>query len=136
MKINYKKIEKLKSFKDVKLRGDETFDELLEIEKQVKWVNSKDNPNYWFQKAQKEIYSGDPNLPVNFDQQDLDNLDSEGQAALKSYIEQIADAHKIRHAQLMENPLAKRRTMPEFTQEVRDEYREITKEKENLTTSE
>ena len=90
---------------------------LLDIDRQA-----KDNPNYWFQKAQKEIYSGDPNLPVNFDQQDLDNLDSEGQAALKSYIEQRADAHKIRHAQLMENPLAQRRTMPEFTQEVRDEY--------------
>ena len=54
MKINYKKIEKLKSFKDVKLRGDETFDELLEIEKQVKWVNSKDNPNYWFRKEEEK----------------------------------------------------------------------------------
>ena len=33
MKINYKKVEQLDSFKGVKLRGDETFDELLEIEK-------------------------------------------------------------------------------------------------------
>ena len=33
MKINYKKVEKLKSFNGVKLRGNETFDELLAIEK-------------------------------------------------------------------------------------------------------
>ena len=33
MKIDHKKVEKLKSFNGVKLRGNETFDELLEIEK-------------------------------------------------------------------------------------------------------
>ena len=33
MKINYKKIEKLKSFYGVTLKGNETFDELLKIEK-------------------------------------------------------------------------------------------------------
>jgi bacillopeptidase F (M6 metalloprotease family) len=33
MKINHKKVKQLNSFKGVKLRGDETFDELLEIEK-------------------------------------------------------------------------------------------------------
>ncbi len=33
MKIDYKKVEKLKSFYGVKLRGNETFDELLAIEK-------------------------------------------------------------------------------------------------------
>ena len=33
MKINHKKVEQLKSFCDVELRGNETFDELLEIEK-------------------------------------------------------------------------------------------------------
>lgn len=33
MKINHKKVEQLKSFNGVKLRGNETFDELLEIEK-------------------------------------------------------------------------------------------------------
>jgi len=33
MKINHKKVEKLKSFNGVKLRGNETFDELLAIEK-------------------------------------------------------------------------------------------------------
>ena len=33
MKINHKKVEQLKSFYGVKLRGDETFDELLAIEK-------------------------------------------------------------------------------------------------------
>ena len=40
MKINYKKVEKLKSFNGVKLRGNETFDELLEIEKKEKKRNS------------------------------------------------------------------------------------------------
>jgi hypothetical protein len=33
MKLNYKEIKKLKSFKGVELRGNETFDELLAIEK-------------------------------------------------------------------------------------------------------
>jgi len=33
MKLNHKEIKKLKSFKGVKLRGNETFDELLAIEK-------------------------------------------------------------------------------------------------------
>ena len=33
MKVNYKQVEALKSFYGVKLRGDETFTELLEIEK-------------------------------------------------------------------------------------------------------
>ena len=33
MKINHKKVEQLKSFKGVELKGNETFDELLEIEK-------------------------------------------------------------------------------------------------------
>jgi hypothetical protein len=33
MKIDNKKVERLKSFNGVKLRGNETFDELLEIEK-------------------------------------------------------------------------------------------------------
>ena len=33
MKINHKKVERLKSFNGVKLRGNETFDELLAIEK-------------------------------------------------------------------------------------------------------
>ena len=33
MKINHKKVEQLKSFNGVKLRGNETFNELLAIEK-------------------------------------------------------------------------------------------------------
>jgi hypothetical protein len=33
MKVNYKQVETLKSFYGVKLRGNETFTELLEIEK-------------------------------------------------------------------------------------------------------
>ena len=35
MKIDHKKVEKLKSFDGVELRGDETFDELLAIEKRI-----------------------------------------------------------------------------------------------------
>ena len=34
MKIDHKKVEQLKSFKGVELKGNETFDELLEIEKE------------------------------------------------------------------------------------------------------
>ena len=36
MKINHKQVSRLNSFNGVKLRGDETFDELLEIEKKAK----------------------------------------------------------------------------------------------------
>ena len=34
MKINHKKVEQLKSFEGVELKGSETFDELLEIERE------------------------------------------------------------------------------------------------------
>jgi len=34
MKINHKKVKQLKSFEGVELKGNETFDELLEIEKE------------------------------------------------------------------------------------------------------
>jgi DNA repair protein RadC len=34
MKINHKKVEQLKSFEGVELKGNETFNELLEIEKE------------------------------------------------------------------------------------------------------
>ena len=34
MKINHKKVEQLKSFEGVELKGSETFDELLEIAKE------------------------------------------------------------------------------------------------------
>ena len=34
MKLNHKKVEQLKSFEGVELKGNETFDELLEIEKE------------------------------------------------------------------------------------------------------
>ena len=34
MKIDHKKVEQLKSFEGVELKGSETFDELLEIEKE------------------------------------------------------------------------------------------------------
>ena len=34
MKINHKKVEQLKSFEGVELKGSETFDELLKIEKE------------------------------------------------------------------------------------------------------
>ena len=40
MKINYKEVKKLKSFCGVELKGNETFDELLEIEKKEKKKNS------------------------------------------------------------------------------------------------
>ena len=34
MKINHKKVKQLKSFEGVELKGNETFDELLKIEKE------------------------------------------------------------------------------------------------------
>ena len=36
MKINHKQVSKLNSFNGVKLRGNETFDELLKIEEEIK----------------------------------------------------------------------------------------------------
>ena len=45
MKINHKQVSKLNSFNGVKLRGNETFDELLEIEKDRKERIALDNAN-------------------------------------------------------------------------------------------
>ena len=50
MKINHKIVAE---HLGVKLRGDETFDELLKIEQQVKWRDSKDNPNAEFRKEEE-----------------------------------------------------------------------------------
>ena len=48
--MNYPKIAE---HLGVKLRGNETFDELLKIEQQVKWRDSKDNPNAEFRKEEE-----------------------------------------------------------------------------------
>jgi len=40
MKINHKEVKKLKSFCGVELKGNETFDELIEIEKKEEKKNS------------------------------------------------------------------------------------------------
>ena len=45
MNINYNKVSKLNSFYGVKLRGNETFDELLEIERENKERIERDNAN-------------------------------------------------------------------------------------------
>ena len=45
MNINHKQVSKLNSFNGVKLRGNETFDELLEIEKNRKEQIALDNAN-------------------------------------------------------------------------------------------
>ena len=44
-KINYKKVEVLKSFFGVKLKGNETFDELLKIESDNRERIAQDNLN-------------------------------------------------------------------------------------------
>jgi hypothetical protein len=49
-RINYKAVS---NHLGVKLRGNETFDELLKIEQQVKWRDSKDNPNASFREDEK-----------------------------------------------------------------------------------
>ena len=49
-KINYNAVA---DHLGVKLRGNETFDELLKIEQQVKWRDSKDNPNAEFRKEEE-----------------------------------------------------------------------------------
>ena len=61
MKIDHKKVEKLKSFNGVKLRGNETFDELLEIEKKnmlkgIILCKAKKGNNYLY-KNQSQINS-------------------------------------------------------------------------------
>jgi hypothetical protein len=45
MNIDYNKVLKLNSFYGVKLRGNETFDELLEIERDNKERIERDNAN-------------------------------------------------------------------------------------------
>ena len=53
-KINYKQVSKLNSFNGVKLRGNETFDELLEIEKDRKERIALDNAH--IQRVDAQIY--------------------------------------------------------------------------------
>ena len=45
MKINHEEVKKLKSFYGVKLKGNETFDELLKIEKDSQERIKKENAN-------------------------------------------------------------------------------------------
>ena len=45
MNINYKEVKKLKSFYDVKLKGNETFDQLLKIEQDFNKRIKQDNKN-------------------------------------------------------------------------------------------
>ena len=57
MKINHKQVETLNSFNGVKLRGNETFTELLEIEKKEKDRKERlalDNAN--IQRVDAQIY--------------------------------------------------------------------------------
>jgi hypothetical protein len=54
MKINHKQVETLNSFNGVKLRGDETFDELLEIERDRRERLALDNAN--IQRVDAQIY--------------------------------------------------------------------------------
>ena len=56
MKINHKQVETLKSFNGVKLRGNETFTELLEIEKDRKERVALDNANIQRVDAQVKRY--------------------------------------------------------------------------------
>jgi hypothetical protein len=56
MKIDHKKINTLKSFFGVKLRGNETFDELLKIEKDNQERIKRDNENIKRIDAQTKIY--------------------------------------------------------------------------------
>ena len=54
MNINHKQVSKLNSFNGVKLRGNETFTELLEIEKDRKERIALDNAN--IQRVDAQIY--------------------------------------------------------------------------------
>ena len=54
MNINHKQVETLISFNGVKLRGNETFTELLEIEKDRKERVALDNAN--IQRVDAQIY--------------------------------------------------------------------------------
>ena len=56
MQIDHKKVNRLKSFFGVKLRGNETFDELLKIEKDNQERIKRDNENIKRVDAQTKIY--------------------------------------------------------------------------------
>ena len=57
MNINYNKVSKLNSFYGVKLRGNETFDELLKIERDNKERIERDKANIQRVDAQTKIKS-------------------------------------------------------------------------------
>ena len=57
MNINYNKVSKLNSFYGVKLRGNETFDELLKIERDNKERIERDKANIQRVDAQTKINS-------------------------------------------------------------------------------
>ena len=57
MNINYNKVSKLNSFYGVKLRGNETFDELLKIERDNKERIERDQANIQRVDAQTKINS-------------------------------------------------------------------------------
>jgi hypothetical protein len=56
MQIDHKKVNTLKSFFGVKLKGNETFDELLKIEKDNQERIKRDNENIKRVDAQTKIY--------------------------------------------------------------------------------
>ena len=56
MQIDHKKVNTLRSFFGVKLRGNETFDELLQIEKDNQERIKRDNENIKRVDAQTKIY--------------------------------------------------------------------------------
>ena len=56
MQIDHKKVNTLKSFFGVKLRGNETFDELLKIEKDNQERIKRDNENIKRVDTQTKIY--------------------------------------------------------------------------------
>ena len=56
MQIDHKKVNTLKSFFGVKLKGNETFDEFLKIEKDNQERIKRDNENIKRVDAQTKIY--------------------------------------------------------------------------------
>ena len=92
-----------------------------------KWKN---NPNFFYQEAQKDIAG--PELGLDLKGLTKDDLDLTGKEALEKLTLSMAKDKERYHLQQMDNPLFQFRSAPEFTKPLRDQYAaQVNKEVED-----
>ena len=102
--------------------------EILPIfDRDRKWKN---NPNFFYQEAQKDIAG--PELGLDLKGLTKDDLDLAGKEALEKLTLAMAKDKERYHLQQMDNPLFQFRSAPEFTKVIRDDYAaQVNKEVED-----